>query len=103
MLRGLALILLVFGPLSAAKRPLTHQDYDAWRHIQNQQLSNDGRYLAYAEFPQQGDGELVVRDLATNKEVRQSIGELPPPPPPNYANPEPADMPPAPPGIAIKF
>ncbi len=103
MLRGFALILLVFSPSSAAKRPLTHQDYDGWRHIQNQQLSNDGRYLAYAEFPQQGDGELVVRDLASAKEVRQPIGELPPPPAPNYANPELPDMPPSPPGIAIKF
>ncbi len=103
MLRGFALILLVFGPSSGAKRPLTHQDYDGWRHIQNQQLSNDGRYLAYAEFPQQGDGELVVRDLASAKEVRYPIGELPPPPAPNYANPELPDMPPPPPGIAIKF
>ena len=103
MLRSFALVLLFGSSLAAAKRPLTHQDYDSWRHIQNQQLSSDGRYLAYAEFPEQGDGELVVRNLETGKEVRQGIGELPPPPAPNYTNPELTEMPPAPPGIAIKF
>jgi len=103
MLRRFALALLVVCPLYAAKRPLTHDDYDGWRHIQNQQLSNDGHYLAYAEFPEQGDGELVVRDLRTAKETRQPIGELPPPPPPNYTSPQAEEAPPAQPGIAIKF
>ncbi len=98
-----ALALVFFCPLLAQKRPLTQDDYDSWRHIQNQTLSNDGRYLAYALFPQQGDGELVVRDLKTGKEVRQPVGELPPPPPPDYANPERENTPRLPPGIAIKF
>lgn len=103
MLRQSALALLFVFPIWADKRPLTANDYDNWRHIQNQQLSNDGRYLAYAIFPQQGDGELVIRDLKTGKELRQPIGELPPPPPPNYANPQPENGPPAAPGIALKF
>ncbi len=71
--------------VSAEKRPLTHADYDGWRHIQNQKLSDDGRFLAYALFPQEGDGQLVVRNLATGKEFRETIGQLPPPPPPNPA------------------
>lgn len=88
---------------SASKRPLTPADFDSWRHIQNQALSNDGRYLAYALFPQQGDGELVIRDLKTGAEIRQDIGELPPPPPPDYSNPQREELPPAQPGIAIRF
>ncbi|HEY1947866.1 MAG TPA: hypothetical protein VGG97_12710, partial [Bryobacteraceae bacterium] len=88
---------------AADKRPLTHADFDGWRHIQNQRLSNDGRYLAYALFPQEGDGELVVRDLKTGKEQRQPIGELPPPPPVNYAIPQPEDAPPPVTGMAIQF
>src|SRR5882757_8607805 len=97
-------VLLIAGSLFAAdKRPLTHADYDSWRHIQNQQLSNDGRYLAYALFPQQGNGEMVVRELATGKETRQPLGELPPPPPPNYAIPQPEDEPPPSVGVAVKF
>jgi dipeptidyl aminopeptidase/acylaminoacyl peptidase len=101
--KGLAFSLFFILHVSAAKRPLTHADYDGWRHIQNQELSNDGRYLAYALFPQQGDGELVVRELKTGKEQRQPIGELPPPPPPNFASPQQEDAGPPVAGIAVKF
>src|SRR6185436_10384514 len=47
---------------------------------QSQVLSRDGKFLAYALFPQEGDGELVVRNLATGKEVRDSVGAVPAPP-----------------------
>ncbi|MBV9500632.1 MAG: S9 family peptidase [Acidobacteriaceae bacterium] len=91
-------------PLFGQKRAFTPDDYDDWRHIQNQQLSNDGHYLAYAVFPQQGDGELIVRDLVTGKELHEPIGELPPPPRPNFANPPTGETPaPPPPGIAVRF
>jgi len=103
MPRILAIGLLLVLPLLADQRPLNHTDYDSWNHIQNQVLSNDGHYLAYALFPQQGDGELIVRDLKTGKEFHQPAGELPPPPPTNYAVPQLEDTPPAPPGLAIKF
>ncbi|HEY3939585.1 MAG TPA: prolyl oligopeptidase family serine peptidase [Bryobacteraceae bacterium] len=103
MLPRFALGLLLSACLLAAKRPLTPADFNVWRHIQNQRLSNDGHYLAYALFPQEGDGELIVRDLATGKEQREPIGELPPPPPPNYAIPQPEDTPPPAVGIAVKF
>ena len=103
MRRAFFVSLLFALPLLADKRPLNHNDYDSWKHIQNQQLSNDGRYLAYAVFPREGDGELIVRDLKSGKEFKQPIGELPPPPPPNYANPQVEDTPPMPPGIAVKF
>ena len=98
-----AVLAILFVPLLAAKRPLNHGDYDSWRHIQNQQLSNDGKYLAYALFPQVGDGELIILNLATGKEIRQPIGELPPPPRPNFAVPQPEDAPPPTAGIAVKF
>ena len=70
-------------PLLADKRPHNHGDYDGWKHIQNQQLSNDRRYLAYAVSPQQSDGELIMRVLMTSKETKQTAGELPSSPPPN--------------------
>src|SRR5947209_2499605 len=92
-LRIFALALMVCC-VYGAKRPLTHVDYDGWRHIQNQHLSDDGHYLAYAVFPQQGDGELVVRNLVTGKEWREGLGELPPPPPANFAEANPEGPPP---------
>ncbi len=103
MLKSVVLALVLLLPLAAQKRPLTEDDFDSWRHIQNQLLSNDGHYLAYAIFPQQGDGELVVRDLSSGHEMRQPIGELPPPPPPDYSNPQREEAPQQHPGIAIKF
>jgi len=64
---------------SAAKRPLTHADFDAWQTIATPMLSRDGKWLAYALQPQDGDGELVIRELATGKERRERVGALPPP------------------------
>ncbi|HWP44569.1 MAG TPA: hypothetical protein VNO14_15085, partial [Blastocatellia bacterium] len=62
---------------TAAKRPLTHADYDSWRSIQSQQLSRDGKFLAYLLVPQDGDGEVVVRNLATGAEWRHPRGAQP--------------------------
>jgi dipeptidyl aminopeptidase/acylaminoacyl peptidase len=101
--KRLPVLLLILPVAFAQKRPLTQADFDSWRHIQNQVLSNDGRYLAYALFPQQGDGELVIRELKTSREVRQPIGELPAPPPPDYSHPQREEAPPAAPGISIRF
>ena len=58
------------------------------RSITNQVLSKDGKLLAYAVFPQEGDGELVLRNLATGQEKREPVGALPPPPDPSAEAPE---------------
>src|SRR5262245_38283632 len=68
---------------ATAKRPLTHQDYDGWRSIQGQSISRDGKFIAYALIPQDGDGEIVVRNLATGVEWRYGRGWRPPTPPPD--------------------
>jgi dipeptidyl aminopeptidase/acylaminoacyl peptidase len=66
-----------------AKRPITHQDYDSWRSISAQQISRDGRFVAYAYMPQDGDGEIVVRNIATGVDWRAPRGYRPPVPPPD--------------------
>ncbi|MEI9975155.1 MAG: hypothetical protein WDO73_25735 [Ignavibacteriota bacterium] len=60
-----------------AKRPLTHKDYDSWRTIAGQHLSSDGKFLAYAMFPEEGDGEVVIRDLVTGKDTHFPAGARP--------------------------
>ncbi len=84
MLRLPACILAAALLLSAqtAKRPLNHHDYDGWRAIVGQKLSADGKWLAYGLFPQEGDGEVVIRNLVTGKEQREPAGERPQAPPP---------------------
>ncbi len=60
-----------------AQRPLTHIDFDGWRSIASPKLSRDGKFAAYALQPQDGDGELVVRNLSTGAEFRAPIGAKP--------------------------
>src|ERR1041385_1196984 len=60
-----------------SKRPLHHRDYDAWKSIQSQTLSRDGKFLAYGLFPEEGDGQFVVRNLSTGKEIRENAGPFP--------------------------
>ena len=59
---------------TAKKRPITHNDYDSWRTIQSPQLSRDGKYVAYSLTPEDGDGEVVVRNLTTGVEWRYGVG-----------------------------
>ena len=68
---------------AAAKRAITHQDYDSWRSIAASQISRDGKFVAYAYVPQDGDGEIVVRNLATGVDWRAPRGYRPPVPPPD--------------------
>jgi dipeptidyl aminopeptidase/acylaminoacyl peptidase len=104
-LRGFFLLVLVSLAVAqnAAKRPLTVNDFDNWRNIQNQQLSPDGKFAVYALFPEAGDGQFVLRNLANGEEHRENIGARPPLPPPNFANPVAEEGPQEPRGITIAF
>ena len=88
-------------PVSFAqsKRPLNHGDYDGWRSIVGERLSNDGKFLVYGLFPQDGDGEVVIRNLVTGKEQREAAGARPAPTPPTPGEEGPA--PPAPAAVLM--
>ena len=64
-------------PAPGPKKPLTYDVYDSWRSVRGTQISRDGEWLAYALAPQDGDGELVVRNLKTEAEYRTSRGDNP--------------------------
>ena len=76
---ALAAVLVSFAAAQTAKRPINHHDYDSWRAIAGQKLTNDGKFLAYGLFPQEGDGEIVVRNLVTGQETRFPAGMRPAP------------------------
>ncbi len=96
---------LPLGAQPAAPRPLTHEDFDAWRSLFTPTLSRDGRWLAYSSMPQDGDGDVVVRELATGKEQRLPVGMLLPPPltTGDEAAPNPEAGPPQPRNIRLTF
>jgi dipeptidyl aminopeptidase/acylaminoacyl peptidase len=63
--------------LAQQKRSLTAGDFDSWRSIQGQTISRDGKFIAYAAVAQDGDGEVIARNLATGKEWRAPRGAQP--------------------------
>ncbi|MBL9186572.1 MAG: S9 family peptidase [Opitutaceae bacterium] len=85
------LAVAIVGSAQPAPRPLAHSDFDAWRSIATPQLSSDGRWLAYSFMPQDGDGDLIAREVATGREHRVPVGSIPRPtaaPAEENANPE---------------
>jgi hypothetical protein len=79
---GLILILsLVFlapgiskASKDTSKRPLTHDDYDTWKSIVRPLISADGLWILYLETPQDGEADVVVYNLKSNKIFRNTIG-----------------------------
>ncbi len=72
---------------ATAKRPLTAQDFDSWRSLQGSTISRDGKFVAYVMQPQDGDGELFVKNTATGAEWKFQRGYRPPAPPPDPSDP----------------
>ncbi|HRH40475.1 MAG TPA: prolyl oligopeptidase family serine peptidase [Pyrinomonadaceae bacterium] len=86
----LCLLSLFNSPIiaqSTAKRPITAQDFDSWRSLQGSTISRDGKFVAYVMQPQDGDGELFVKNTAIGAEWRNPRGYRPPTPPPDASDP----------------
>jgi dipeptidyl aminopeptidase/acylaminoacyl peptidase len=62
---------------AGAKRPLTYDVVESWRSIGGTRLSDDGQWLAYALTSRAEDGELIVRNLRTNQELKHPRGTSP--------------------------
>ena len=56
-------LLFITVAVRAQKKPLDHTVYDNWQSIADRAISNDGKYVAYAINPQEGDGVLVIQSL----------------------------------------
>lgn len=84
-MRRTTLSLLVFVALALPLRadplgktkPLQLSDILAWKGIRNAAVSHDGKWLAYRLSPNEGDGEVVLRAVQGDKELRFPAGEAP--------------------------
>jgi hypothetical protein len=87
---GLFLLIFTASPAVAqtnGKRPLEARDFDTWKSVRGEKISPDGNFTAYVMHPQDGNGELVVRNVATGKEWRSPRGYRPAVPRPNRFDP----------------
>jgi len=71
----------LFGPAAsmqqAPKHPVEVEDVVAWKSLGSTVLSNDGQWFGYRLAPQEGDAEVVVKAVRSDKTMRFPIGEVP--------------------------
>lgn len=65
----LALLFLPALHTLAQKKPLDHTVYDGWEAIGERAISNDGKYVAYAVNPQEGDGNLYIQSVSGDYKI----------------------------------
>lgn len=70
-LSGLSLVTYAQQP---AKPPLDHSVYDNWESIGSKAVSNNGQWVVYTITPQEGDGRLVVYNVATRRSLEVPRG-----------------------------
>ena len=63
------LLVLILYPLAASgqKRPITIDDYPAWKSIAQPTLSDDGQWMRYTYRPNEGDDTLFFKSLVSIK------------------------------------
>lgn len=59
------LLLCSLTVFAQKKKPLDHSVYDGWKSLAERMISNDGKFVVYTVNPQEGDGELVIQQAAT--------------------------------------
>ncbi|MDP9081166.1 MAG: prolyl oligopeptidase family serine peptidase [Bacteroidota bacterium] len=60
-----AVLLFLYFSASAqkvSKKPLDHSVYDSWESVENEHISNDGKWVLYVIKQQEGDASLVITD-----------------------------------------
>jgi len=65
------LFFLVFLCLktSAQKKELDHTVYDSWQSIRETSFHPQGKFIAYTINPQEGDGNLIIRNVQSGNEL----------------------------------
>src|SRR5262245_10326432 len=85
LMLSIAVLALVplFGPAAtmqqAGKRPIDVADVIAWKTLGAATVSSDGQWFGYRLAPQEGDAEVVLKRVRSDKELRFPAGEQPQP------------------------
>lgn len=69
-LKPVTIVLLLvssFIAFSQTKVPLDHSVYDDWKSVTNNKISNDGNWVTTEIDPQEGDGEMLLYNVDTEK------------------------------------
>ncbi len=59
------------------KKPLDHTVYDSWQSIAEKAISHDGKYVAFAIVPQEGDGTLYIQSVSGDYKKEIARGYVP--------------------------
>ncbi|HKL09747.1 MAG TPA: hypothetical protein VJ896_13310, partial [Bacteroidales bacterium] len=62
-------IFSVSGYAQEEKKPLDFSVYDNWKYIENEGISNDGKWVFYESNPYYGDGKTVVYNTQTEQKT----------------------------------
>jgi dipeptidyl aminopeptidase/acylaminoacyl peptidase len=81
----IAIVALALSPLAGAsvwtlqapKRPIDIADVIAWKTLGSPVLSSDGQWFGYRLAPQEGDADVVLKQIRGDKELRFPAGEQP--------------------------
>ncbi|HZL08965.1 MAG TPA: prolyl oligopeptidase family serine peptidase [Prolixibacteraceae bacterium] len=65
---------LILNAQTIDKKPLTINDFAAWKVVNNPIVSNDGKLAAFEINPQKGNGNLLVKTIDSKKEDTLSRG-----------------------------
>ena len=63
------------APPANGKKSMQLQDIIEWKTVGATSLSKNGEWFAYRVAPQEGDAELIVKNVASGKELKFPLGE----------------------------
>lgn len=69
LLAAFLVSLLTLPSFGQERRPLDHDDVDAWRHIGSAQLSDSGQWVVWEDAPAEGDSRLYIRSVDGEKKL----------------------------------
>ncbi|BDC49476.1 acylaminoacyl-peptidase [Bryobacterales bacterium F-183] len=62
---------------ASGPKPIELKDILGWKRIQSPVVSPDGQWMAYVLAPNEGDSDVIVRNVKDAKDSKYAVGEVP--------------------------